>query len=223
MTEVLFDNAAAAPEQAPVMLLAHGAGAGFDTPFMERLARALAMHGISVVRFEFPYMQKRRDDGRKRPPDRQPVLLEHFAAMVHQCRNTMGDDRTLVVGGKSMGGRMASLLATSDEVIDVQGAVCFGYPFHPPGKPDRWRTGHFADLRVPMAIFQGTRDPFGKPKELEGQPPLPSKVRVHWLEGGDHDLRPLKRLGLEPDALIDESARLAANFLHSLSPESTFL
>lgn len=223
MTEMLFDNAAAAPERAPVMLLAHGAGAGFDTPFMERLAGALAMHGVSVVRFEFPYMQKRRNDGRKRPPDRQPVLLEHFATMVRQCRDTMGDDRALVVGGKSMGGRMASLLATSAEVTGVQGVACFGYPFHPPGKPDRWRTGHFSDLRVPMAVFQGTRDPFGKPAELEGQPPFPSQVRIHWLEGGNHDLRPLKKQGLEPNALIDESARLAANFLHSLSPESAFL
>ena len=223
MTDMLFDEAFIDPGWAPVLLLAHGAGAGFDSPFMEQLARALAVHGVSVARFEFPYMHKRRDDGRKRPPDRQPALLEHFAIMARRCREDIGGDRTLVVAGKSMGGRMASLLAASPEVADIQGVACFGYPFHPPGKPDRWRTGHFPDLPVPMAIYQGTRDPFGKPAELDGQPPLPSQVRVHWLEGGNHDLRPLKKQGLAPDALIDRSARLAANFVHSLSPESAFL
>lgn len=220
MTQIHFDDAVVAPEQAPMMILAHGAGAGFDTPFMERLARALVTHGINVARFEFPYMQKRRDDGRKRPPDREAILLAHFAMIVRECRDRTGAARTLAVGGKSMGGRMASLLASSSGVTGIQGVACFGYPFHPPGKPDRWRTGHFPDVKVPMAIFQGTRDPFGKPAELEAQPPLPSQVRVDWLEGGNHDLRPLKKQGLDPDALIDESARLAANFLHSLSPES---
>jgi len=205
------------------MLLTHGAGAGYDTPFMERLAGALVSHGVSVARFEFPYMQKRRADGRKRPPDRQPLLLAHFATMVSRCRDRIGDECPLVVAGKSMGGRMASLLAASPEEMGIQGVACFGYPFHPPGKPDRWRIGHFADVRVPMEIFQGTRDPFGKPAELADQPPLPSRVRVHWLEGGNHDLRPLKKQGLDPDALIDESARLAASFLYSLSPASMLL
>lgn len=223
MTQLLFDHAAGNPGRAPVVLLSHGAGNGFDSPFMERLARALSAHGVSVVRFEFPYMQKRRDDGRKRPPDRQPVLLECFATMVRQCREEIGADRTLVVAGKSMGGRMASLLAASSEMAGIQGVACFGYPFHPPGKPDQWRTGHFVDIRVPTAIFQGTRDPFGKPEEIDRQPPFPSRVEVHWLKGGNHDLRPLKKQGLGPDALIDRSARLAANFLHSLSPESALL
>lgn len=218
MTELLFDKAVNNPERAPVMLLAHGAGVGYDSPFMERLARALAIHGVSVVRFEFPYMQRSRNDGRRRPPDRQPVLLEHFTELVRWCRSEVAGDRLLVLAGKSMGGRMASLLAARPEMPEVHAVTCFGYPFHPPGKPDQWRTGHFADLRVPLAIFQGTRDPFGKPEELDGQPPLPSRVDLHWLEGGNHDFRPLKKQGLDPDALIDQSARLAASFLHSLRP-----
>lgn len=214
MTDRLFDRA---PDDAPVVLLAHGAGVGYDSPFMERLAHSLNTHGVTVVRFEFPYMQKRRLDGRKRPPDRQTVLLEHFEGLVRECRQEIGDQRTLVVGGKSMGGRMASLLAVAPGAADqIQGVACFGYPFHPPGKPDRWRTAHFSELAVPLAVFQGTRDPFGKPEELEGHGPLPPAVRLHWLEGGNHDLRPMKKQGLAEDALIDESARLAADFAHAL-------
>ncbi|MFW5825702.1 MAG: alpha/beta family hydrolase, partial [Marinobacter sp.] len=163
-----------------------------------------------------PYMQKFRKDGRRRPPDRQRVLLEHFAEVVHVCRAELGASRTLVVGGKSMGGRMASLLASEPGAAGVQGVACFGYPFHPPGKPDRWRTGHFEAIPVPVAIFQGTRDPFGRKAELEARAPLPGHVRVHWLDGGDHDLRPLKRQGLDPGALIDRSAELAAAFVRSL-------
>ncbi|MFL1405513.1 alpha/beta family hydrolase [Marinobacter sp. M1N3S26] len=217
MTHWLFDDANDAPDSAPVILLAHGAGVGYDTPFMERLAWSLSVNGVSVTRFEFPYMQKRREDGRKRPPDRQPLLLEHFESMVRQCRRDIGDQRTLVVAGKSMGGRMASLLAATPGLLEqIQGVVCFGYPFHPPGKPDQWRTGHFPEVAVPMAIFQGTRDPFGKPNELADHGPLPAHVRLQWLDGGNHDLRPLKKQGLGADALIDESARRAAAFVRSL-------
>lgn len=219
MTELIFNTATSAPEQAPLLLLAHGAGVGSDSPFMERLAVSLAGQGVSVVRFEFPYMQKRRQDGRKRPPDRQAVLLEGFADRVRRCREEIGPDRALVVGGKSMGGRMASILATLPEAPGIEGVACFGYPFHPPGKPDRWRTDHFPGLKAPMAVFQGTRDPFGKPEELQAQPPLPSLVTVHWLEGGNHDLRPLKKQGLDPDALIDEAAAQAASFIHALGAD----
>lgn len=217
MTTWIFDPATTVHRQAAGLVLAHGAGAGYDSPFMTRLARSLSHKGINVWRFEFPYMQKRREDGRKRPPDRQPVLLEHFDSVVSACRAQQGDNLPLFVGGKSMGGRMASLLASSPEhAVPIQGVVCFGYPFHPPGRPDRWRTGHFGDVTVPMVVFQGTRDPFGKPEELAGGPSLPDSVRVHWLEGGNHDLRPLKRQGLDPDALIDESAARAAAFIRSL-------
>ena len=201
---------------APCLVLAHGAGAGSDSAFMERLADGLGQEGVNVWRFEFPYMQRRRLDGRKRPPDRQPVLLSHFAAVIDECRAGMGPGQTLVIGGKSMGGRMASLLAASSDRPRIQGVACFGYPFHPPGKPDRWRTDHFAEMCCPMAVFQGTRDPFGKPDELAAREPLPDHVRVNWLEGGNHDLRPLKKQGLSEDALIDQAALMAADFIRSL-------
>lgn len=121
-------------ETKAVMILAHGAGAPMDSPFMELLSEALSGQGIASVRFEFPYMVKRREDGRKRPPDRQPVLLAAFREQVAQAREEIGPDARLLVAGKSMGGRMASLLA-SEGSDAIDGVVCYGYPFHPPVSP----------------------------------------------------------------------------------------
>ena len=147
-----------------VLILAHGAGAPADSTFMEDLSAALEREGIGTIRFEFPYMQKRRQDGKKRPPDREPVLLEYFSGVIDRVRAELGSTSLILVGGKSMGGRMASILASRRD--DIDGVICFGYPFHPPGKLDRWRTAHFRDLNCPILVLQGTRDPFGKPDEL---------------------------------------------------------
>lgn len=197
-----------------VIVLAHGAGAPADSPFMQMLAESLQKYGVPSVRFEFPYMQKRRVDGKKRPPDRQPVLLEFFSCIVDQVRRDQGPDCRILVGGKSMGGRMASILASQRDGID--GVVCYGYPFHPPGKPDRWRTGHFPDIRCPVSIFQGTRDPFGKPHELEQQGEVLQAVQLHWLEGGDHDFRPLARQSWSQQDLVDEAARKTREFVDAI-------
>ncbi|WP_372982694.1 alpha/beta family hydrolase [Marinobacter sediminum] len=197
-----------------VLVLAHGAGAPADSPFMEELAQALEVNGISTVRFEFPYMQKRREDGRKRPPDRQPRLLEYFSEVVDQARRELNDDCLMLVGGKSMGGRMASVLAS--ERSDLAGVVGFGYPFHPPGRLDKWRTDHFASLHCPMLVVQGTRDPFGKFDELDGYPETWGRVQVEWLEGGNHDFQPLARQKSSQSALIAEAARQARAFVGSL-------
>lgn len=197
--------------QNAVLVLAHGAGAPADSPFMEGLAHALGREGIDSVRFEFPYMQKRRTDGRKRPPDRQPVLLEHFSRIVDEIRGEIGERSRLLIGGKSMGGRMASILASERKGID--GVACFGYPFHPPGKPDRWRTGHFHGLTSPMLIVQGTRDPFGKPQELVGHESELHRVRLRWLEGGNHDFQPLKSQQLTQHELIEAAARETRLFI----------
>ncbi|MBW4933531.1 dienelactone hydrolase family protein [Marinobacter sp. F4206] len=194
------------------MILAHGAGAPADSPFMEVLANDLEAEGIPNVRFEFPYMQKRREDGRKRPPDRQPRLLESFSQVVEQVRREVGSDCLIVVGGKSMGGRMASLLASEYDGID--GVVGFGYPFHAPGKPDKWRTGHFCSLRCPMLIVQGTRDPFGKPEEMTGHESELEGVRLRWLEGGNHDFQPLARQNSSQLALIAAAAQEARVFIN---------
>ncbi|KMQ74750.1 alpha/beta family hydrolase [Marinobacter subterrani] len=193
------------------LILAHGAGAPADSPFMEALANALKAEGITTVRFEFPYMQKRRADGKKRPPDRQVVLLEHFSLLVDEMRAELGDGGRLLVGGKSMGGRMASLLASQRDGID--GVACYGYPFHPPGKPEQWRTGHFHEVRSPALIVQGTRDPFGKPDEMVGHEQALGFVRLRWLEGGNHDFQPLKRQQLTWRDLLATAARETRIFI----------
>lgn len=193
------------------LVLAHGAGSPADSVFMERLSGALASAGIATVRFEFPYMQLTRSDGRKRPPDRQPVLLRHFRDVIRQ----VAGNGPVFIGGKSMGGRMASLLATEPDLAGtVSGCVCFGYPFHPPGKPERWRVEHFDDFRCPVKIVQGTRDPFGKREEIEGCHALfATRCRIHWLEGANHDFRPLVRQPETQHQMIAGAAHAAAEFM----------
>ncbi len=188
-----------------VLILAHGAGAPADSTFMEDLSAALEREGIGTIRFEFPYMQKRRKDGKKRPPDREPVLLEYFSGVIDRVRAELGSTSLILVGGKSMGGRMASILASRRD--DIDGVICFGYPFHPPGKLDRWRTAHFRDLNCPMLVLQGTRDPFGKPDELEDHQQELEAIDLRWLEGGNHDFQTLKSQPQTQSELIAQAAR----------------
>lgn len=199
-----------------VLILAHGAGAPMDSPFMELLARQLAEQGVTVFRFEFPYMQKRREDGRKRPPDRAEKLLAAFVDTIGQVRATLSPGQALYIGGKSMGGRMASMLAADEHLTGLFGGVlCFGYPFHPPGKPDNWRIGHFDKLWCPVSIQQGTRDPFGKPEEVAGHS-MPDSVTINWLDGGNHDFLPPKKLAHTQEMLIGQAALNAATFMKAL-------
>ena len=153
-----------------------------DAPFLQAVAEDLGARGIRVARFEFPYMAKRREEGRRTALDRQPVLLAAWRDAVER----LGGGPRLVIGGKSLGGRMASLLA--DEV-GARGLVCLGYPFHPPKQPKRLRTAHLEQIRTPTLIVQGTRDPFGRPEEVAGYRLSPA-IRLVWIEDGDHDLRP---------------------------------
>ncbi len=189
------------------IILAHGAGAGMDSPAMETFARGLAGEGFRVVRFEFPYLQRRRDTGRRGGPDRPPVLMESWRRAVA----TAGGGR-LVIGGKSMGGRIASMLADD---VGARGLVCLGYPFHPPGRPEKLRTAHLADLKTPTLIVQGTRDPFGKPEEVEGYE-LPDAIEVVWLEDGDHSFKPRKASGRTLEQNIAEAITAIAGFIRSL-------
>lgn len=173
------------------LVLAHGAGAGMDSPFMAAFAAGLGACGVRVLRFEFPYMAARRNGGTKRPPDRAPVLLDAWRWAIAACGPADRPAHRLVIGGKSMGGRMASLVA---DAAGVAGLVCLGYPFHPPGKPDAPRTAHLATLRTPTLIIQGTRDPFGGPAEVAGYT-LSPQIALQWIADGDHDLRPRKTSG----------------------------
>src|SRR5580700_772989 len=184
MSEFLFDGPKTA---ALTLVLAHGAGGPMDSPFMETIAEGIARTGVRVARFEFPYMRRRRETGRSGAPDPGPALMQSWRDTIGE----LGDPRRLVIGGKSLGGRIASMIA--DEA-GVRGLVCLGYPFHPPGKPEQTRTRHLEVLRTPALILQGSRDPFGKPDEV-AQYRLSRSIRLKWLEDGDHSFKPRVRSG----------------------------
>jgi|SRR5437588_7185916 len=184
------------------LVLAHGAGGAMDTPYMNIVARGVAAYGIRVVRFEFPYMAARRTGGPERSrkggaPDRQPVLLQTWRDVVAEL------GAKVVIGGKSMGGRMATMVA--DE-LRVRGVVCLGYPFHPPGQPEKLRTAHLETMTTPALIVQGTRDPFGTAEEVAAYRISPT-IRIEWLQG-QHSLG-----GTQLTAAID----LVANFVMPLT------
>ena len=195
------------PEQArATVILAHGAGAGMDTDFMDAFAVGLADRGLRVVRFEFPYMAERRQTGKRRPPDREPVLRQAWLDVIASI-----EAKTLFIGGKSMGGRIASLIA--DEA-DVAGLICLGYPFHPIGKPDQLRVEHLQAIKTPTLILQGERDPFGNAEQVRDYN-LSSQVRLHWLPDGDHSFKPRASSG----RMLDESWREAISVITSFVKE----
>jgi uncharacterized protein len=207
-TPMIFDG----PEDGTTIVLAHGAGAPMDSAPMTAMARGLAAEGLRVARFEFPYMRRRRETGERRPPDREPVLREAWRAAIEELG---GGDRLanrLIIGGRSMGGRMASLVA--DEV-GVRGLVCLGYPFHPPGQPDRLRTAHLRDLRTPALIVQGTRDPFGTPEDVAGYELSPA-IQVVWLEDGDHSFKPRASSGRTEKQNVAEAVAAVVGFVGRL-------
>ena len=171
------------------LILAHGAGAPMDSQWMAEMAERLAVRGVNVLRFEFPYMAQRRRDGGKRPPNPQPVLLECWREVFSEVRRHVAGP--IAIGGKSMGGRMASLLA--DE-LGVDALVCLGYPFYAAGKPEKPRVAHLAHVKTPTLIVQGERDALGNREAVEAYTLSPA-IEVHWLVAGDHDLKPLKASG----------------------------
>ena len=168
------------------VVMAHGAGAPMDTPFMTFFAEGLAAHGLRVGRFEFPYMALRRVTGQKKPPDRAPVLEAAWRAAVADL-----DPRRLVIGGKSMGGRIASHVADD---VGARGLICLGYPFFGMGRKDKPRVAHLQGLQTPTLICQGERDALGDRAAVE-QLPLSRAIRLAWLPDGDHDLKPRKASG----------------------------
>ncbi|MGL6315889.1 alpha/beta fold hydrolase [Vibrio sp. WXL103] len=189
-------------EQQPLFIFAHGAGADMTHDFMQSVASQLAEHGVQVMRFNFPYMVKRAEDGKRRPPDRAPKLLEAFTQVIESVA-----PRKVVIGGKSMGGRMASLLIDHPNVLAV---ACLGFPFHPPGKPENYKGEHLATLDKPCLILQGERDAFGKREEL-AEFALSDSVRVHFIADGDHSFKPRKRSGFtEADNLSAAAQHLTA-------------
>jgi len=172
----------------PLVVLAHGAGAPFTHPFLESVAAGLLERGLAVARFHFPWMERRVREGGRRPPDRAPVLLAAWREMLREVRRwrTRGP---LVLGGKSLGARMASMILAGGEAPDARGAVWLGYPLHPAGKPEKLRSGHLPDVPVPQLFVSGTRDPLCDLRRLR---PVLRRIgesaRLLRVEGGDHSL-----------------------------------
>lgn len=204
------------PTDGPVYVFAHGAGANMNSEFMTQVAVGLAERGIHVVRFNFPYMIKREEDGKRRPPDRAPKLLEAYKTVIKQL------NCPVVIGGKSMGGRMSSMLLAEnsqlpkDEQLAILGSACLGFPFHAPGKDPKDRLDHLAALTAPLLIVQGTRDTMGTQEEVTGyfeDGRISDSIEVNWLEDGNHDLKPRIKSGFSHPQHIESAIDQVAKFI----------
>lgn len=187
----------------PTLVFAHGAGAAMDSRGMTALATRIAARGVRVVRFEFSYMAARRD-GQRKPPPRAETLLGEYRAVVAEVGGRPA------IGGRSMGGRVASMIAADPSVAAL---ACVSYPWHPPARPDQPRIAHLAHLATPTLIVQGTRDPFGSRANVAGYPLSPA-IELRWLEDGDHDLTPRRRVsGFTAAQHLDTAADAVAGFV----------
>ena len=212
-TQFLFDG----PEDARVtLLLAHGAGAPMDSASMNATTKALVAQGFRVVRFEFGYMASRRTPEGKKPPPKAEKVVPEFIAAVEDLGPTNGP---LIIGGKSMGGRVASMVAdTLFEADRIAGLLCIGYPFHPPGRPQQLRTAHLVDLKTSALICQGTRDEFGDRYEV-GEYGLSDEIELIWLEDGDHDLKPRKAIsGFTTAGHLQSLAEKVSDWVQRIAP-----
>jgi len=192
----------------PHLVLAHGAGAPMDSEFMNVIAAGVAARGIHTVRFEFPYMHAQREDGRRHRPDTPKVLMASWREVIEQ----LGGGDAVVIGGKSMGGRIASMVA--DEV-GARGLVCLGYPFHPAGKPERTRVEHLRELQTPALFVQGTRDALGSRDDVAGYA-LSPRIELRWLEDGDPSFKPRKKSGRSLEQALDEAVDAITDFVNRL-------
>ena len=188
-------------------VFSHGAGAGQNSEFMQLIAEGLAKHNINVVRFNFAYMQLAEDLGRRRPPDRAEKLLVHFKKVLSEIDGRL----PIFIGGKSMGGRMASMLLQESDAL---GCICMGYPFHPPGKPEKLRTEHLLAINKPVLILQGERDTFGTREDI-GSYNLSSQVQIRYLADGDHGFKPRKASGFTLDEHLNLAITQTAKFIKS--------
>ena len=195
-----------------VLVLAHGAGAGMNHPFMTALANDLAAAGIASFRFQFPYMEQRR-----RVPDRAPVLTATVQTAV-RAASEAAPDLPLFAGGKSLGGRMTSLAAAEHGLDNVRGLVFFGFPLHPPNQPGTKRAEHLGEVRLPMLFLQGTRDALADLKLLR---PICAKLRaqvtLHVIEGADHSFHVLKSSGKTDEGVLEKLARSASIWTKKLT------
>jgi predicted alpha/beta-hydrolase family hydrolase len=203
------------PQAKWTLILAHGAGASMRSEYMQYFAEQLAHRGMQVGRFNFPYMVRAIETERRRPPDRAPKLLAAWQEIIERVRERLSassSDQRLAIGGKSMGGRIASMSTHHD---GVDALVCLGYPFHPPAKKDKLRIEHLPDIKVPTMILQGERDTFGTREEVRGYQ-LPQKINIRWLNDGDHSFKPRQRSGVTQTENWDTAIELISGFLSGL-------
>ena len=199
------------PENGPLFLFANGAGAPADSVFMTKIAQGLAEHGIKVARFNFNYMQQRIDNGTKRPPERAPKLIAQFMEVIATF------DQPMVIGGKSMGGRMATMLADLNEYPhnkQIKAIACLGYPFHPAAKPEKLRTEHLNSIKQPILIIQGERDKLGSKDDVDDYS-LPHNIDFLWLEDGDHDLKPRVKSGFNHEEHLTKTITILSEYILS--------
>ena len=178
------------------LVVGHGAGAGQNSPFMVRTAEGLAARGIAAATFDFPYMT-----AGKSGPDRPPVLEQAWRDAIARARTELSG-LPLFIGGKSMGGRIASQVA-SQGVEGVSGMVFLGYPLHPPGKPERRRDAHLPAIAQPMLFVQGSRDPFGTADEIRALLPALQHATLHEIPNGDHSFKVSGRGAPKPDQVLN--------------------
>jgi uncharacterized protein len=196
------------------LLFAHGAGAGQHSPFMRQFVTSLVDQGVQVLCIDFPYMQQMQETGKRRPPPPITTTLAQFAEWYSLLNALFAEP--LWVGGKSMGGRVATLLASQQA---CPGVIVAGYPFHPVKTPDRLRLDHWPKIVCPLLILQGERDPFGSREEVAGYV-LPSIAQLSWIKDGDHDFKPRRSSGLNHTVLIDEATQIAASFVRAQTPDA---
>lgn len=207
MSDMITDRA---ENEVAVLILAHGAGAGMQSPFMADMAALLAAQGITVVRFDFPYMQTIAETGKRRPPDKIDKLEAYYKDLVEQVAESTSSP--VFIGGKSMGGRVSTMIL---EATEAKGAVVFGYPFHPPGKPEKLRTEHLVKMTKPVFINQGERDTFGTQSDVDGYN-LSGQVTLHFLPDGDHSLKPRKSSGHTLNEHMQQAASASSAFINRL-------
>jgi uncharacterized protein len=200
------------PDPFAALVLAHGAGAGQKSPWMVKAAGALAAGGVSCATFDFPYITA----GRK-VPDRAPVLEQHWRDTLEEARRRF-TSLPLFIGGKSMGGRIASQVA-SQGIDHLSGLVFFGYPLHPPGRPEQRRDAHLAAIREPMLFIQGSRDTFGNEPEMTALMPSLQHATLHVVRGGDHSFKVPGGVKAQGPA-FDDVIQAAVNWIRGRSVAS---
>jgi uncharacterized protein len=196
-----------------LIMLAAGAGAPVTSGWMERMAGLLAEAGLGVMRLDFSYMTARESEGSRRPPPKAEKLIGEYEAAVAQVSGRLGAKQRLLIGGKSMGGRVASLAAQSlFDTKTIAGLVCLGYPFHPPDKPEQLRTAHLKALTCPTLFVQGERDPFGGRDDVDGYGLAPA-IEVRWAVDGDHDFKARRGSG----STLAVNMQAAAAHIHTFA------